>query len=239
MRRAKVRKTLVEDVHAQLRSDILAGRLPPGSRLKMSETAAELRVSLSVLREALARLAEQSLVVLEPQAGYRVVPLSRDDLLDLTAARVQIEGAALRESIGRGDVAWEAQVIASHHTLRRTPLFTSDDPDRPNERWISAHRGFHASMLAGCGSQRLLAIATSLRETTEVYRQWSLPLGGDRDRDIAGEHQAILDATVAREAERAVALCVAHIEHTTEALLRCFAEPTDGLRVVGARRVSA
>lgn len=230
MRRAKVRKTLVEDVHAQLRSDILAGRLPPGSRLKMSETAAELQVSLSVLREALARLAEQSLVVLEPQAGYRVVSLSRDDLLDLTAARVQIEGAALRQSISRGDIAWEAQVIASHHTLRRTPLFTSDDPDRPNERWIKAHSGFHASMLAGCGSRRLLTIATSLRETAEVYRQWSLPLGGDRQRDVAGEHQAILDATVAREAERAVALYVEHIEHTTEALLRYFSEPAGALR---------
>lgn len=238
MRRAKVAKTLVEDVHGQLRSDILAGRLLPGSRLKMAETASELQVSLSVLREALARLAEQSLVVLEPQAGYRVVALSRDDLLDLTAARVQIEGAALRESIGRGDLAWEANVIAAHHTLRRTPLSTPDDPDHPDERWVQAHGGFHASMLAGCGSRRLVAIATSLRETAEVYRPWSLPLG-EGDRDIAGEHQAILDATVARDAPRAVALYVEHIEHTTEALLGHFAEPAGGIRAVGARGASA
>jgi DNA-binding GntR family transcriptional regulator len=238
VRRAKVAKTLVEDVYAQLRSDILAGRLPPGSRLKMAETASELQVSLSVLREALARLAEQSLVVLEPQVGYRVVPLSRDDLLDLTAARVQIEGAALRESIMHGDITWEARVIASHHTLSRTPLYTSDDPDRPNERWIQAHSEFHSGMLAGCGSRRLLAIATSLRETAEFYRQWLLPLGDNGDRDIAGEHQTILDATIARDTERAVTLYVGHVERTAEALLRSFAEPP-GMRVLGASGASA
>lgn len=222
MRRTKVAKTLVEDVHVQLRSDILAGRLLPGSRLKMADTAAELQVSLSVLREALARLAEQNLVVLEPQAGYRVLPLSREDLLDLTTARVQIETVALRQAISRGDLAWEAQVIACHHTLSRTPFHTADDPDHPNEAWIQAHSEFHASMLAGCGSRRLLAIATSLRETAEVYRKWSLPLGHDRRRDIPGEHRIILEATLARDADRAVALYEGHVEHTTKALLGFF-----------------
>lgn len=235
MRRAKVQKTLVEDVHAQLRSDILAGRLPPGARLKMSETAGDLQVSLSVLREALARLAEQSLVVLEPQAGYRVVPLSRDELLDLTAARVQIEGAALRESIARGDTAWEARVTAAHRALGRTLRYPSEGPDRAKERWMQAHLEFHTSLLAGCGSRRLLGIATSLRETAEVYRRWSLPRGGDGDRDVAGEHRALLDAAVAREAERAVGLHALHIERTTEALLRSFPEPAGGVGAFQAR----
>ena len=138
-----------------------------------------------------------------------------------------------------GAIAWEAQVIASHHTLRRTSLYTPDDPDRPNERWISAHSGFHHSLLAGCGSRRLLTVATSLREVAEVYRQWSLPRGGDRDRDGAGEHQAILDAAVVREADRAVALYVEHIEHTTEALLRSFAQPTGHVRAGQAGGASA
>lgn len=235
MRRTKVAKTLVEDVHAQLRSDILAGRLLPGSRLKMAETAAELRVSLSVLREALARLAEQSLVLLEPQAGYRVVSLSPDDLLDLTAARVQIESAALQESIRRGDRAWEAQVVASHRTLTRTPHHTTDDPDRLNEAWVRAHTVFHASLLARCGSRRLLAIATSLRETTEVYWRWSLPRGHDGDRDVA-EHQAILEATLARDVGQAVSRYAGHVERATEALLRHFEAASERARVAGGAR---
>jgi DNA-binding GntR family transcriptional regulator len=222
VRRTKVKKTLVEDVHAQLRSDILTGRLSPGSRLKMAETATELQVSLSVLREALAHLAEQNLVVLEPQAGYRVLSLSRDDLLDLTAARVQIETAALREAIRRGDVAWEAQLIASHHAMVRTPRDVADDPERPNEAWIQAHGAFHANMLAGCGSRRLLGIVASLREVADVYRLWSLPVGRDRDRDIHGEHRAILEAALARDEEQAVALYTRHVERTTETLLRRF-----------------
>jgi DNA-binding GntR family transcriptional regulator len=56
-------------------------------------------VSAAVVREALSRLTEQGLVQSNPQRGFIVMPLSVDDLHDLTRIRVLVETLALRESI--------------------------------------------------------------------------------------------------------------------------------------------
>ncbi len=208
-----------EAVFAAVRADILAGRLTPGSRLPFAELCGRYDASMGVLREALSRLAEQGLVRVEPQQGYRVTPLSVEDLADLTAARVRIEGLVLRDAVAQGDLAWESQVIALHHTLTRTPQTDPDDPARLGEAWTHAHAAFHAGVLAGCANRRLRTIADGLRDSAELYRQWSRPLGHDEDRDVAGEHRALLDAVLARDPETAVGVLTRHIEHTTAVLL--------------------
>jgi DNA-binding GntR family transcriptional regulator len=73
-------------------------------------------------------------------------------------------------------------------------------------------------LLDGCRNSRILATATALRDSAELYRQWSAPQH-DRGRDIAAEHKAILDASVERHAELACELLAAHIQRTTDALL--------------------
>jgi len=70
----KVTRTLNGEIFARVRADILAGHLRPGSRLRPAELAQEHSVSLSVVREALTRLAEQELVHWVPQTGFRVAP---------------------------------------------------------------------------------------------------------------------------------------------------------------------
>src|SRR3954467_10995280 len=116
--------TRTADVYDRLRSRLLNGELEPGAKLKLAEFGAEFGVSLSVVREAVTRLAEQGLVQSSPQRGFRVTPLSVDDLIDLTRTRVLIETLALRESITHGDLNWESTVIARHHALQKTPMTT-------------------------------------------------------------------------------------------------------------------
>src|SRR5262245_54862877 len=81
-------------VFDRLRADLLAGRLQPGSKLKLAVLGARYAASLSVVREALSRLAEQGLVVAHPQRGFSVVALSPDDLTDLTNTRIDVETLA-------------------------------------------------------------------------------------------------------------------------------------------------
>jgi DNA-binding GntR family transcriptional regulator len=208
-----------ETVFAALRADILAGRLVPGARLPFAELCARYEASTGVVREALSRLVEQGLVRVEPQQGYRVTPLSEHDLAELTEARVQVETLVLAAAIAEGDLAWESRLTAVHHTLSRTPQVDEDDPARFNEAWTRAHAEYHAAVLSGCRNSRLRQLADGLRDSAELYRQWSRPLGHDQDRDIAGEHRALLDAALARDTEAAVAVLTAHIRHTTEVLL--------------------
>lgn len=208
--------TRTDTVHATIRADILAGRLPPGSRLKFAPLCEQHQASVSVVREALSRLAEQGLVRAEPQVGFQVTPISVDDLRDLTAVRVDIEGLALRYAINRGDLAWESRLIGAHHALARTPRTLPDDPARLSDDWVRVHADYHATLIEGCGSPRLTAIALSTREAAELYRRWSVPLGEEQtQRDVEAEHREILDATLAHEADRAVAALTAHIERTT------------------------
>jgi DNA-binding GntR family transcriptional regulator len=207
-------------VHSAVRRDILNGRLLPGEKLSPSALAQQYGVSLSVAREALTRLGEQGLVISQPQQGFQVIPLSREDLLDLTATRLDVETLAVRRSVELGDVEWRSRLIAAHYVLEHTEQLEEVDPPVISEQWARAHHDFHELLLSACGSKRLLEIAESLRDSAEVYRRWSSPLGGRNGADIAGEHRQILEAVQSGDAERAAAELAGHISHTTDVLIR-------------------
>jgi DNA-binding GntR family transcriptional regulator len=207
-----------EQVYTQLRTDILSGRVLPGTRLRFAELTDRYDCSTSVLREGLTRLTEQGLVQSEPQHGFRVTPLSHDDLEDLTTARCELEGLVLRISIEHGDIAWESELVAAHHALDRTAMETDSDPALMTEEWTVAHSRFHAALLAACPNQRLRTMALSLRDAAELYRRWSRPIGHDQGRDVAGEHRALVDAALRGDAEEAVRLLEEHLRRTTRAL---------------------
>src|SRR5471030_2920308 len=111
--RSKPARSKAESVYNQLRADVLAGRHPPGHRLRYTELCEQYQTSMGVLRECLLRLAEQGLVKGEPQQGFQVTDLSADDLRDLTAARCELEGLVLRHACADGDIDWESHVIAA------------------------------------------------------------------------------------------------------------------------------
>ena len=221
-------KTRTDDVHDRLRADILGGRWRPGDRLKFTPLCERYGASVGVVREVLSRLAEQGLVRAEPQVGFQVTPISLEDLLDLTTVRVDIEGLALRYSIERGDLAWETGVVAAHHALERTPRRLPDDPARLSDDWVLAHAHFHEALTCGCNSPRLSAIALSVRESAELYRRWSVPIGEwETTRDVDGEHRAILEAAVNRDADAAVTALSAHINLTTQLILQATTKEVD------------
>src|ERR671927_1974012 len=177
--------TRVDTVQERVRSDILAGRLRPGDRLKFPDLCQQFQVSAGVVREALSRLADQGLVRMQPHQGFQVTPLSYDDLRELTSARIEIETMVFRLSVEHGDLEWETGTVAAHHMLARTPPQDPEDPTRPNEAWDDVHAAFHLALLAGCPNRRLLDIAMRLRSEAELYRHWALTFGPDESRDPA------------------------------------------------------
>ena len=205
-------------MYAELRADILAGRQLPGARLPFAELSAHYAASMGVVREALTRLTGDGLVEAEPQYGFRVMPLSVDDLKHLTEARCAIETLVLREAVEHGGVAWESEVLAAHHRLERTPQLAAADSERLSDDWVVAHAEYHRALLSGCPNPRLLAVAGSLRASAELYRRWSVPLAHTH-RDISGEHRAMLDAVLAHDADAAAATLAAHIRRTADVLL--------------------
>lgn len=210
--------TRADAVHDRLRGDILGGRLPPGGRLKFHELCERYTTSVGAAREALTRLVGEGLVQAQANQGFRVTPLSTEDLADLTEARVELESLAFRSSVRNGTRAWEAQAVAAHHYLERTPFTSPDDPSRPTDEWARAHTDFHFALIAGCTNRRLLQMARALREEAGLYQLWSVSLRHDPGRDPAAEHRALLDAAVERDADLAVALLRRHLQDTARIL---------------------
>ena len=206
-------------LYHRLREDILSGCYPPGSKLPFARLTAVYDSSSGSLREVLQRLVETGLVETVAQQGFRVVPLTIDDLQDLTVARLEIELAAFRHAIADGDTSWEAAVLSTHHVLDRTPKTEQPGADRITRSWSIAHTTFHQTLIAGCANRRLRAAAESLRGVAELYRTWSFRYEPDSARDTAEEHRALAGAVIARDPERAVDLLRQHIELTSYHLI--------------------
>lgn len=86
MRRAQ----LADEVAGHLRAAIISGTLRPGTFIRLDETAAELGVSVTPVREALLKLRGEGMVQLEPHRGHVVSPLTRQDLQDIFWLQVTI-----------------------------------------------------------------------------------------------------------------------------------------------------
>jgi DNA-binding GntR family transcriptional regulator len=211
-------QTLTERVFLDLRGDIINGRLPAGSALKLSPLAKRFDVSMSVIRESLVRLSEQGLAQLSPNQGFKVVSITADDLIDLTDLRIRLEGLALAESIRHGDTAWEATIVAAHHVLERTAM-THDGLSGASDDWSHAHAEFHDALGAGCGRPRLISLTRSMRDSSEVYRQLSSTREASGKRDVAAEHRELMNLATARREGEAVEALRNHLQRTTDIVL--------------------
>ena len=97
-------------------------------------------------------------------------------------------------------------------------------PPARNEEWASAHLDFHYKLIEACGNPVLLGTCARLSDAAELYRTWSV-LGGERHRDVAGEHRALLEAALVHEADRAVTMFEAHIERTQALVIDSIDDP--------------
>jgi DNA-binding GntR family transcriptional regulator len=199
----------------QLRSDLLGGVLEPGSKLAIEALAERYATSATPLREALNRLVADGLVERREQRGFVVAAISEQDLLEITKTRCWLEEIALRESIASHTREWEEALVLAHHRLARTPRSLSNDRFEDNPEWEPLHRAFHQALINGCGSRWLLGFCEQLADQHHRYRRLSAPRAFAK-RGVKNEHQQLMEAAVASNADEAVALLRAHFERTAK-----------------------
>ena len=209
--------TQTRSAYEHMRGEILGGRLLPGHKLAVVALAASCDVSPGAIREALAMLEADSLVISSPQRGFRVSPASTRDLRHLSQARIEIEKICLAESIASGDLAWESRVVASFHHLSRLPAQLDGQPQDP--AWVAAHAEFHRALASGCPNPWLLKMHQMLYEHTERYRQLAAPLRSHSNRDVAAEHQTLLNEVLTKNIALVQTLIGAHLQTTVDLLL--------------------
>jgi DNA-binding GntR family transcriptional regulator len=221
--------TRATSLYDQLRTDLLDGALQPGSKLAIEALGEHYATSATPLREALNRLVADGLVERREQRGFVVAGISAADLAEITQARCWLEEIALRESIAAHSTAWEEALVLAHHRLARTPRSLADDHFEDNPDWEPLHRAFHRALVSGCGSRWLLGFCDQLADQHHRYRRLSAPRAFAK-RGITTEHQQLLEAALAGDADRAVALLRGHFQRTADVIRGdpgLFAAPAD------------
>lgn len=197
----------------RLRNDIVMGSFPPGARLPMKDLCARYEVGNSPLREALHRLTGEGFVQFVGQRGFRVPPLSMEDLADLTRVRSMVEEALAREAISKGDDEWESRIVAAFHKLERVLGRFGRGDEQSIFEYDSVHRHFHVAMYAGVGSPRLTGLHANLFDQAYRYRKL-LHTGPFTPEEVLEEHRHLMGLLLERDAEGAVAMLLAHLQLT-------------------------
>lgn len=204
------RSELVAD---EIRTKILAGDLAPGSPLRFPQLREDFDVSVGVLREALVHLVERGLVQNERNLGFRVLSISGDRFAEMMMIRRLTEPPLLQESVVRGTVAWEAEVVASQHVLGR-----QSDRDPLSAESREAHLRFHRALASGVGSRRVLEINRRMYDETHLYAHWADPSHSQALLCSASDHQALVDAALARDISGCAEVLRSQILQTEERL---------------------
>jgi GntR family transcriptional regulator, carbon starvation induced regulator len=206
-----VPSTLTEALQDRLRQDIILGALKPGAKLKLEILSKSYDVSVNTMREALSRLAADGLVIIEGQKGFTVLPVSLEDLRQITEMRQLLECHALRQSIARADLDWEARVAGAHHKLSKVEALVETEPERYGDVWERYNQEFHSALIGNCHSRWLLSFHKAMYDHSRRYRMLSLKTKPFPRAQSAKEHRKILDAALARDADKASELLALHI----------------------------
>lgn len=202
--------------YQRLRADIVFARLVPGQRLKLDEMRTLYGTGVSTLREILNRLAAEHLVEAEGLKGFRVSPVSAQDLREVAALRLLLEDHAMAQSFAGGDMDWEGRVVAAHHKLGQLERRMLGGDSTQTEAWKRYDFEFHHALVSACGSQALLATHAGIYDR---YLRYQMVVGLFRGEAAVREHAALLEAALRRDAAGAVAILHRHVDDCTREII--------------------
>ena len=175
-----------------------------------TEIAQQLGVSTTPVREALRDLATEGLVQLDAHRGGIVNQLTYDDLLEIHELCRLVEPEAMRQvvSIADDSVLQGARELAEEMLTEKDPVL-----------WTELNRQFHGQLLDAIPSQRFRSLLQGLRGSVAPYVALAVRNQGSEHFDAANqEHLQILEAMIARDADRCAELTRTHVDLTLRVL---------------------
>jgi DNA-binding GntR family transcriptional regulator len=201
------RRNLREEITQTLRAAVISGELRPGVVYSAPSLATQFGVSATPVREAMLDLANEDLVEIVRNKGFRVTELSEKDLDELSELRALVEVPTVRRIAEAGvprSVLEELRPLAAEieAAAARGDLIAH----------VTADLEFHLTLLALAGNRHLVATVRSLRARSRIYGLRSLV---DRDALVpsAHEHAELLDLLAAGDADGVEDLMRRHIGH--------------------------
>lgn len=205
-------RTLSEQIFTIVREQIISGKLPVEQAIRQDALANELGVSKIPLREALARLEQEGLLISQANRGFFVRAMSADEAEEVFALRLAIEPDAVAAAALAATDADQQAATAALAALDEAAAAHLDDVAARN-------RNFHTTLVRPANRLLTLQLVERLQVMSERYVHKHLEPAGREDRAHL-EHEVLLEAWLARDANRARSLAAAHIEGTLSDLRR-------------------
>lgn len=206
-----------EEVYTRLREMLLNGEIPPGTVLSQVKLARQLGVSTTPLREAMRLVQAEGLLIAEHNQRSRVAPMDPKDIDAVYASRILMEALAIRLTVpaltAADDDALRADLHAMEEAARAQDIST----------WEPLHRTFHRRLING-SDPALTRIIDPLVDRCERYRRTSLFGSPARAWELGNkEHEAIVAACEARDANQAALLLARHFGRSALTVLAIIA----------------
>lgn len=208
-----VRASLHEELVERLREGIVEGQLAPGHKVPERELCERLGVSRTPLREALKVLAREGLVVLTPNRGATVAPVTLEEMAHLfpvIGALERLAGEAACRLAGDAEID---RIAALHREL-----FARYEA-RDREAYQAANLAIHEAIVAAAANpvlaQHYEVLAAGARRARTLAN-----MSDARWAEAVEEHRAIDAALRARDAARLGPLMERHIANKLAALRR-------------------
>ena len=209
-------RALYQEVAEALRQRIFNRSLEPGSWIDELRIAQEFGISRTPLREALKVLAAEGLVTMKVRRGAYVTEVSDKDLRDVyhLLCVLETDAAAVVATSATDEQLKEIQRL--HAELEAAV----DD----RERFFALNEQFHMQLLAFADNRWRDQLVADLRKVMKLNRHNSLFKQG-RVEDSLAEHQDIVAALLARDAQRVREAMQKHFEQGLDAAMESSIAP--------------
>jgi DNA-binding GntR family transcriptional regulator len=201
-----------DQIHATLSAQIVAGQLMPGDPLGEAALAHRFNLSRTPVREALQRMAAEGLVERGPRRAFIVRRMTPADLGHLFEGLGEIEALCAR--------------LAAH---RMTPIERAELTDilagayKSHDDYAALNQRFHDALRLGSGNRVLSDLLADLNRRSLPWRNAQFHASDGRMDSSRQEHNAILQAIITQDGDKAAALMRDHMASSLAVVLRMIA----------------
>lgn len=211
---------LAVGVAERLREAILNGHFGPGERLREEALASALGVSRGPIREALARLEREGLIVIRRNRGAIVAQLAREDLDEVYTLRVAIERLAVQRAI---EMVTDDEIARMQEIVDEIAIETARGITEKRAAELDIR--FHDLIYQAAHHRRLYDCWATLRPQIHILFLNRNVANPDFRDYVVASHQEIVDALHSREIHRAVRMIEEHLRGSYERIVQRHSQP--------------
>jgi GntR family carbon starvation induced transcriptional regulator len=205
-------ETIGDDGYRRIRDDIIFGRLLPEQKLRLPSLKETYGLSISTLREVLARLSSEGFVIAEGRRGFEVALVSAANLRELAELRTLLECHAMERSFASANMEWEGRVVSAHYKLAAIEQkMIAGEPEMA--LWKHYDGEFHRALISNCGSEELM---DAHQLVFDKYFRYPVLSAARRGIEPIHEHRQLLECALARDASKAAEVLTSHLSRGVE-----------------------